>query len=60
MSQVHAPPAEALRPFAESNPLAGAEALRAQMGEQGYLFFRRLVPAEDVLAAIVTAHQLGL
>ena len=50
MSQVHAPPAEALRPFAESNPLASPAALRAQMDEQGYLFFRRLVPAEDVLA----------
>jgi ectoine hydroxylase-related dioxygenase (phytanoyl-CoA dioxygenase family) len=40
----------ALLPFFESDPAAGAERLRATMAEQGYLFFRRLVPAEDVLA----------
>jgi ectoine hydroxylase-related dioxygenase (phytanoyl-CoA dioxygenase family) len=39
-----------LLPFVESDLHAGAARLRATMAEQGYLFFRRLVPAEDVLA----------
>src|SRR5690349_921620 len=42
--------AETLLPFAEADPSASAAALRATMAEQGYLFFRRLVPAQDVLA----------
>jgi ectoine hydroxylase-related dioxygenase (phytanoyl-CoA dioxygenase family) len=51
MSETRATPApEALLPFVESDPSAGQAALRAIMAEQGYLFFRRLVPAEDVLA----------
>jgi len=37
-------------PFVESDPNAGAAELRAIMDQQGYLFFRALVPAEDVLA----------
>jgi ectoine hydroxylase-related dioxygenase (phytanoyl-CoA dioxygenase family) len=41
---------ETLLPFAEADPAASADTLRAIMAEQGYLFFRRLVPAEDVLA----------
>jgi ectoine hydroxylase-related dioxygenase (phytanoyl-CoA dioxygenase family) len=41
---------ETLPPFAASDPSASAAELRAIMADQGYLFFRRLVPAEDVLA----------
>ena len=41
---------EVLLPFVESDPNAGGEQLRAIMAEQGYLFFRRLVPTEDVQA----------
>jgi len=44
------PASEVLRPFTESAADAGAERLRNTMAAQGYLFFRRLVPAEDVLA----------
>jgi ectoine hydroxylase-related dioxygenase (phytanoyl-CoA dioxygenase family) len=36
--------------FVESDAGAGADALRAEMDERGYLFFRQLVPARDVLA----------
>ena len=43
--------AETLLPFVESDPTASAEILRATMDEQGYLFFRRLVPEQAVLAA---------
>ena len=42
--------AEVLQPFVESDANAGAAQLRAMMAEQGYLFFRRLMPADDVLA----------
>lgn len=45
-----APAAETLLPFVEADPGAPAAQLRALMAEQGYLFFRRLVPADDVLA----------
>lgn len=37
-------------PFIESDPGAEAAQLRAIMDEQGYLFFRALVSAEEVLA----------
>jgi hypothetical protein len=37
-------------PFAESRVEDGADALRAAMDARGYLFFRALVPAEDILA----------
>jgi hypothetical protein len=37
-----------LLPFVESDAAASAGDLRAIMAEQGYLFFRRLVPAEAV------------
>src|SRR5690349_6192069 len=43
-------PAETLLPFAEADPAASPEALRAAMNEQGYLFFRHLVPEQDVIA----------
>ncbi len=36
-------------PFIESDAHASAVALRERMNEQGYLFFRHLVPAEEVL-----------
>ena len=39
---------EVLLPFVESDPAAGAAQLRATMAEQGYLFFRRLVPSDVV------------
>src|SRR5207342_1149821 len=39
-----------LLPFTEADPAASTERLRAMMAEQGYLFFRRLVPAQDVTA----------
>jgi ectoine hydroxylase-related dioxygenase (phytanoyl-CoA dioxygenase family) len=39
----------ALRQFVESDPTAPIEALQAEMDEQGYLFFRRIVPTEHVL-----------
>ncbi len=35
--------------FVESDAAAESGALRAEMAERGYLFFRGLVPAEDVL-----------
>lgn len=41
---------DVLVPFVESDPNAPRDELRATMDEQGYLFFRGLVPAEDVLA----------
>jgi len=41
---------ELLLPFAEADPDASADTLRATMAEQGYLFFRRLIPVQDVLA----------
>jgi ectoine hydroxylase-related dioxygenase (phytanoyl-CoA dioxygenase family) len=40
----------AYSPFIESDPRAGAEQLRAAMNEHGYLFFRALVPPDEVLA----------
>jgi ectoine hydroxylase-related dioxygenase (phytanoyl-CoA dioxygenase family) len=48
----------AYRPFVESDAGSSASVLRALMAEQGYLFFRGLVPREDVLAArrAVLAH----
>lgn len=36
-------------PFIEADSTQSAETLRSQMHEYGYLFFRELVPAEDVL-----------
>lgn len=36
--------------FVESDPQSRAEALRARMAEDSYLFFRGLIPVEDVLA----------
>lgn len=36
-------------PFIESNPAAGEAALKSQLQENSYLFFRGLVPAEAVL-----------
>jgi ectoine hydroxylase-related dioxygenase (phytanoyl-CoA dioxygenase family) len=36
-------------PFIESDAKAPAEELRARMSEQGYLFFRGLVPTDEVL-----------
>ena len=42
---------ETLLPFVEADPAASADKLRATMAAQGYLFFRRLVPAQAVLAA---------
>lgn len=41
---------DTLVPFVESNADAPEVALRAQIDQQGYLFFRGLVPKEDVLA----------
>src|SRR6185503_13709853 len=41
---------ETLLPFVEADPGASADKLRATMTDQGYLFFRRLVPAQAVLA----------
>jgi hypothetical protein len=39
-------------PFLDSTPLLGdTEALQARVAEEGYLFFRQLLPADDVLAA---------
>lgn len=45
-------------PFVESDAQADAGSLRAEMNDRGYLFFRRLVPADDVLAVrrAVTAY----
>ena len=37
-------------PFIESDPRGGAKQLRAAMDEHGYLFFRALVPSDEVLA----------
>ncbi|HEX8237413.1 MAG TPA: phytanoyl-CoA dioxygenase family protein [Abditibacteriaceae bacterium] len=37
-------------PFIESDAAASVETLRATMNENGYLFFRGLVPADEVLA----------
>ena len=36
-------------PFIESDANAGAETLREEMNENGYLFFRALVPEDEVL-----------
>lgn len=41
--------AEEFEPFVESDASDDAAQLRAAMERQGYLFFRRLVPADDVL-----------
>jgi hypothetical protein len=38
-----------LLPFLESDPHADPASLCAIMAEQGYLFFRRLIPAPDIL-----------
>src|SRR3954453_16634588 len=55
--------AETLLPFVESDSAANADTLRAAMAEQGYLFFRRLVPDQDVLAArqdvLALCHAAG-
>ena len=40
-----------LLPFVESDAGAGASVLRERMLENGYLFFRRLVPAGVILQA---------
>lgn len=37
-------------PFVESDPDAGASALSGEMNERGYLFFREIVPAEEIRA----------
>jgi len=37
-------------PFIESHPYEGPQALRDAMTERGYLFFRELIPVQDVLA----------
>lgn len=39
---------EQVLPFVESDAAASAESLRAKMTEQGYVFFRHIVP-EDVI-----------
>jgi ectoine hydroxylase-related dioxygenase (phytanoyl-CoA dioxygenase family) len=41
---------EVLYPFVESNPAMSAADLQARMDEMGYLFFRRLLPLDTVLA----------
>jgi len=41
---------ETLLPFVKADPAASAATLRATMAEQGYLFFRQLVPIQDVIA----------
>ena len=41
---------EGYTPFVESDPAVGAAELRASMDERSYLFFRALVPADEVLA----------
>ncbi len=52
-----------MQPFIESNFAAPADQLRAQMQENGYLFFRALVPADEVLkvrhAALELCDQAG-
>lgn len=48
MSQA-ATPAETLRPFVESDAATPAAELYARMEQQGYLFFRGLLPRETVL-----------
>jgi ectoine hydroxylase-related dioxygenase (phytanoyl-CoA dioxygenase family) len=50
MSDVTATTYESYAPFIESDANASATELRERINEQGYLFFRRLVPADDVLA----------
>jgi hypothetical protein len=41
---------ETYEPFVESHPDEGADVLRSRMEADGYLFFRGLVPADEVLA----------
>lgn len=41
---------ERFAPFIESDPRADAAQLRARMDEQGYLFFRGLIPVDEVMA----------
>ncbi len=41
--------AETLLPFQESKPDAGSAELRSRMDEQGYLFFRGIVPLDTVM-----------
>ncbi len=50
MIETMAPVAEQYQRFVESDATASAEELRAVMARQGYLFFRGLAPAEEVLA----------
>ncbi|MBA3943919.1 MAG: phytanoyl-CoA dioxygenase family protein [Herpetosiphonaceae bacterium] len=50
--------AEVLQPFVESDPNAGAGVLQGRMDDYGYLFFRRLLPADMVLE--VRRHVLEL
>lgn len=45
-------------PFIETDAAAPAEELRALMDEHGYLFFRGLVPAEEVLTVRRAALEL--
>ena len=47
-----------LQPFIESDAHASPESLRAEMQETGYLFFRGLVPAENVLPVRRAALEL--
>ena len=51
-------PEEVYTPFIESDANAGADQLRAIMDEQGYLFFRALVPADEVLEVRREALEL--
>ena len=41
---------EGYKPFIESDPTSDTAHLRATMDEHGYLFFRALVPAQDILS----------
>lgn len=50
MRDVETMAADTCMPFVESDARASAAALRATMDTQGYLFFRALLPVDDVLA----------
>lgn len=52
-----ATPTEVLLPFVESDLHMSAAALQDRMTEMGYLFFRRLIPVDDVLAVRRTVLQ---
>jgi ectoine hydroxylase-related dioxygenase (phytanoyl-CoA dioxygenase family) len=49
---------ENVSPFIETDVNGGPDALRAVMEEQGYLFFHRLLPEQDVLAVRREVLQL--